>query len=272
MAVVTLNDFLQNPVGSGSASVARRDIIKMNLEMRYEKISSKAKITYNAYKYKNDTFLFHFKIPSEQFYDKLYYDVVLLFTPTSEDNRRIVTLNNYMMQMFSNSPNFMYTYAYVYNQNGNLIPFLNPKISKLALTKAPTVRNPQESYGFEKSIYYALLYMKRNNLNILNRLDHLSTLKNTNIIYKAVYSCKYIQDKYNDLQKKARDEAKAKRENKKTIAQSRTTKTSSKNLKGKTTNIINKSKASVGKRKTYKTSHFERKGAKKNLSTVKRKK
>ena len=69
MAVVTLNDFLQNPVGSGSASVARRDIIKMNLEMRYGKISSKAKITYNAYKYKNDTFLFHFKIPSEQFYD-----------------------------------------------------------------------------------------------------------------------------------------------------------------------------------------------------------
>lgn len=159
---VTLNQFLKNPSGYGSASLARRDIIRADLEKRYLSLYRSAKKQFNVTVYtdKSNNYFFHFNIPSEFYYNQgLYYDVVIEFLTNSRVQEDL-TLSRYQINMFSNSPNFQFTYAYVYNKDGNLIHFLNRKLSSKSLTVPPSVRNPNETHGFEKSVYFAGLYMR----------------------------------------------------------------------------------------------------------------
>lgn len=63
------------------------------------------------------------------------------------------------MQLYSNSPSFIFTYCYVYNQAGMIIEKLKDKLPIEALTKFPEVRNPVGSFGYEKSTYIAAKYL-----------------------------------------------------------------------------------------------------------------
>lgn len=189
---VTMRSFLQNPTGWGSASVARRDIIRKDLEKRYFVLYklAKDKFSLKVYLDKAGNYYYYFKIPSEYYYNqRLAYDVVLKFDKPANHHRNDYTLASYQMSMFSNSPNFMFTYAYVYNKDGNLIPFLNRKLPRTALTEKPKVRNPNLQHGFEKSVYFAVLYIREHprlmqkamlhpeKLVIQNFLSHISTSK-----------------------------------------------------------------------------------------------
>jgi len=161
---VNLKSFLQNPSGWGSASLARRDLIRRDLEDRFYVLYKSAKSQFKVKTYidKDGDYYFHMKIPSEFYWSMgLTYDVVLKFN-MSEKNKLDPTLANYQLNFYSNSPAFQFIYAYVYNQDGNLIPFLNRKLSRKALTQAPTVRNPSMSHGFEKSVYFAALFIRNN--------------------------------------------------------------------------------------------------------------
>lgn len=215
LAVVTMTRLLQNPTGPYSAYFARRDLTIRNLNERFSKIMQEVKeFKYEIFRDKDD-FYFYFKVPSET-YEKLFYDVVLQFSPVGAQSVSDLSLNNYSVKLFSNAPNFLFTYAYVYNQDGILIDFLKKKISEKALTEPPNIKNPIQSYGFEKSVYFALLYIKQHRFNIKSAI--LSKAKNLNAkdLFKAVDSTDEKLKQYN----RAKAKEKEKSSNKKIVAKS----------------------------------------------------
>lgn len=161
-AQIYLDNFINNPQGKGSSYGGRRKSIKEDLAARYTNILQKNngellyKIFYNE---KTKNYFFYFKIPSETF-EKFYYDVVLEFVPDNKEAETNSTIYEYSMNFFSNSPHMMMTYTYVLNKNKVIVEFLKPKYSKRALTQAPVLTNPVEQFGFEKSCYYAALYIR----------------------------------------------------------------------------------------------------------------
>lgn len=159
MVILTMQQFLKNPTGKSSAGFARRDVIIANLEKRFSKLYKRKRSVFNMESYyEKGSYILRFKIPSEK-YDGLVYDTVIEFIPIGKSSKDL-TLNNYALKIFSNSPGMMFTYAYVFNKNGMIIDFLLDKCSKKSLKEPPKIKNPQESFGFEKSIYFSLLYLK----------------------------------------------------------------------------------------------------------------
>lgn len=170
---MTVDDLLRNPTGKGSAQMAARKFIIQDLDNRYMKLMINHNKQMDVHCFKsNDDYLIKVKVPAEK-YTGLYYDVLIMLTPncsTKEDTDSVKTdktLNRYRLKLFSNSPNFMFTYTYVLNKNDMIVPIVKNKCSNIALTQAPTIKNPVESYGFEKSCYFACKYIKQ--LGLLNK-------------------------------------------------------------------------------------------------------
>jgi hypothetical protein len=153
-----MHELLSNPTGKGSAYGSARFRIKEDLDKRYKNLIYKYKgFQYRVYKVKSSYF-FHFKIPSET-YDNLEYDVIIEFYPEDEEAEKDKTINSYYVRVFSNSPAFMFTYTYVCYHNDLIPKSLIKFCSKIALKQAPNVRNPVQVYGYEKSVYFACLYI-----------------------------------------------------------------------------------------------------------------
>ena len=156
---LTLIDLLQNPTGKGSSQMANRKMIIEGMNAKYFKLLKEhSNFTFRIFKEKDD-YYFKFKMPSESVIG-LYYDVVIMFHPENDDIKKDTTLNRYKLRLFSNSPNFTYTYTYVLNKNKILVPHFMKHCSDIALKEPPKVKNPVESYGFEKSCYFACRYIK----------------------------------------------------------------------------------------------------------------
>jgi len=94
-------------------------------------------------------------VPSE-FYktNNITYDVLIEIE--YRENKRLSLRN---AKFYSNCPSFIYTYAYVFNQESLVIEDLKSKLPSECLTNPPTIRNPIESRGYEKSIYMACRYL-----------------------------------------------------------------------------------------------------------------
>jgi hypothetical protein len=111
--------------------------------------------------------------------------------------------------------NFNFTYAYVLNRDGWLIPELKKKISKQALTEPPDVRNPAGLMGFEKSVFFAMLLSVEYDLLDINELKkHIDGKVNWKAINNTVKSfeeklAEYerVKTKAAALKKKAKEKA-----------------------------------------------------------------
>lgn len=172
---MNIHQLLVNPTGPHSAYMTSRARIIDDLNSRYEKlIQTNKTFTFKIYKKKED-YYFVFKIPSEK-YSQLFYDVVIQFIG-DEETIKERTIRNYKLRLFSNSPAFTFTYAYVLNKNNVLVEILKSKFSKEALNNPPSVKNPVESYGFEKSCYFACRFIQQNDL--LGKFD----LDNNKYVY-----------------------------------------------------------------------------------------
>ena len=171
---MTINDLLINPLGKGSAVGAARSAIIADLDNRFLKVmlNNNNRMEVRCFKNKDD-YLIKVKVPAEK-YSGLYYDVLLKFTPYSPNKEDLDvikndrSLNRYRLRLFSNSPNFMFTYTYVLNKYDMIVPIIKHKCSNTALTTPPAIKNPVESYGFEKSCYFACKYLKQ--MGYLNKL------------------------------------------------------------------------------------------------------
>ena len=163
----TLKDYIDNPMGKGSTAIHNRQLIRDDLNKRYYSLIKKKKISEPIIYRDKDDYLFHFLLPSETERNNTY-DVLILFTMGDDDLKREVTLENYYVKFFSNSPNFTFTYAYAFNQYDLLIDFLNKKFTVDVIKANPIVRNPGEIISFEKSIYFIGFHI------LLNRSKYLS--------------------------------------------------------------------------------------------------
>lgn len=154
---MSVRQYVDNPSGKGTAYLAKRSVIKQGLNLTFIKLLQRYRQHFFAipYKYPNGDLLIHVKVPSEEYdKNKISYDV--LFKIDYDDKQRYALRR---MRLFSNSPSFLFTYAYVY-YHSDLIPdqFVG-KLPTQALTQAPVVRNPVESLGYEKSTYIASRYL-----------------------------------------------------------------------------------------------------------------
>lgn len=182
-----LGNFLQDnlPVTKGSIKIPIGGMIEQyRKEYNAFQLTNKSPFSHTVYSVSpNDRRVIHVKVPSETVRN-FYYDVLfeVEFGPT------VTKYEDCDVYIFSNSPSFVYTYAYVFyhldlnpsNSNaknrktGMLINTLTNKIPKDRLLMAgtektlpsevlkspPVVRNALGLPLWDKSLYYAIFYLK----------------------------------------------------------------------------------------------------------------
>lgn len=154
-----ISKYMNLPMQTSERTVIGREKIRRVLLEDFERIYPKIKLK-NAVKLNNDLIL-HIRIPSEVFLDNLYYDVVLRFLNSADKGIDDKT----HIQFYSNSPAFLFTFAYVYNANGLLYDRMINKAGSFALKNPPVRTNPKRILGLEKSIYFAVEFLKRSGLH-----------------------------------------------------------------------------------------------------------
>ena len=151
---MSLEQYILNPALKSNAilNAATRELIKANYQKKFDNIMLRenGKVTYYLYsESKENVYWAYIKVPSEICHN-FYYDVIFKFTPTNNTGF-FEDLFKFNVQFFSNDPNFVFTYAYVFHQNELFINELRSKMSK--------------EIGYEKAIYFAYLIMKERKLN-----------------------------------------------------------------------------------------------------------
>ena len=169
---MTFEDYINNPMGKGSAvmSTAHREVMRMQYKKKFDNIllREKGKIDFRLFRNtKSNTYWVYVKIPSE-LCKNFYYDTIVKFYADETVKGGGKDLFKYYSEFYSNDPAFVYTYAYVFSHNDLFIKELSSKMSKEALRKSPTEKNPSESVGYVKSLYFVYLLMQNRNLNKVN--------------------------------------------------------------------------------------------------------
>lgn len=191
-----LEEFVDNPMGKGSNAIPSRNLIKEDLTQRFNRLINEKEKKVHLDIYRNrDEYYFHFKIPSESVRQVNTYDVVLHFLLDENDKtmKDDKNLNRYMVRFFSNSPSFTYTYAYAFNLHGLLVEGLENKFRPIVLKNLPITRNPGEIISYEKTIFFACIYLLQNkkflNKMIINAMakpfklkEFVSSIRNTDQI------------------------------------------------------------------------------------------
>ena len=169
MEILTMGQFLNNPSTDSNLTGPARDKIKADLEARYRKLYKERKSGFSITMFRltrERSLVAWIKVPSESMTKTaLNYDILLEFqfppsTTGLPRSANFSTLDTLPIRVFSNSPSFTYNYAYVCNKNGLLIEWMKRRMSTKALELEPVKRNPNLQFGFEKSIYFAILHFK----------------------------------------------------------------------------------------------------------------
>lgn len=149
-------------MGKGSNALQSRELVRKDLDSRFDKILEDKQIGFIVFKERDD-YYFHLRIPSESKTKQNTYDVVLQFTTNGEGNiKNDKDLSRYYVKFFSNSPSFTYTYAYAFNLYGMLADHTKGMFDSKTLTHPPITRNPGEIINYEKSTYFAAHYLSIN--------------------------------------------------------------------------------------------------------------
>lgn len=185
---MTIEEYIRNPLSAGKPSAVMNNIIREGMKTSYNTrfdnilMRENGEIKYYLYKEdKKNTFYIYLKIPSEVV-NKFYYDVVFKFFTTASAPDAGRSLNRYDMQVFSNDPAFVYTYAYVFAKKDLVIKDLYPKLGKTPINKAPDIKNPDQSTGYIKSLYFAYIYMKKQGLFNITRFDGAQEYSKSSIL------------------------------------------------------------------------------------------
>ena len=154
----TFNTFFTNPHGK-CVSFGNRQMVLDGLYTKYAKLyevkSKEFKL--RILRIGKDLF-FQIAVPSETV-DNLTYDVVIHFV----DGVGKSNLANTEVKVFSNSPSFVFTYAYAFHAGKLLVKDLVSKMSSTAITTVPIVKNTELVTGFEKTLFYAYFYITLTN-------------------------------------------------------------------------------------------------------------
>lgn len=199
--MLTANSILVNPV-KGSSHMAPRSLIINSLT---EKASSMSIKIQSVRVNKLNNLIVHMKLASSS--SSVVYDVIFEFI-----NIKRIVGNKVMdgvfkdkteMKVFSNSPEFVFTYAYSYNKLNYLINEYKEFIDPIALTVPPKVRNPNSEIGISTSLFYCLKYLESirffGNYGYAQFLNSKETKPlHSNIVYKMIQN----ENKKNKLRSK----------------------------------------------------------------------
>ena len=154
---MTIHDYLNYPMGKGNAAFligqAKSDMISKFL---LDEDGMKVQI-YDTRK----TIVFHFELPSKSS-KGVMYDIVLEFPYNDKDFVTAKNIFNFPFKVYSNCPSFVYTYAYIFNQNDLLIDWLKSRYDKKTLKTPPTNRNRLGVIFYEHSVFNAVYYIYKN--------------------------------------------------------------------------------------------------------------
>ena len=170
VAFQTIQDFVENPFGNAKEEKRNK------LEEQYQKMKSKRDFRVEGFTTIDDNYLIHITIPSESNQSQVYDVVVLFFTDDTVIKKR-TTFSNYYVKFFSNSPSFIYHYAYLYEQNGFLIDALYDKLDPSFRGVKPKQTNQSMELYYDKSIYCACRLLLDNNLILLSKLGIITKHK-----------------------------------------------------------------------------------------------
>lgn len=184
MREMTIEDYLNNPAGVGAAVIPNKELIRGDLTKRFEDLYSKKQGSFNGNVYKDGSnYFIHVVIPSESNEKENTYDVVIKFVAKASTGALVSTnVKGYNIQIFSNSPSFTYTYAYVFDKEKLLVSELKNKFTDSTF-EPPTTRNPYNMISYEKTTFMAIMYILSNpsllEKSTLNKGHGLSRLKGT---------------------------------------------------------------------------------------------
>lgn len=161
---MTYDQYIQNPMGVANAVISNRNMYRSLYMTKLDKILVRemGKIDYTLYK-SGKKYYVYIKIPSEVI-EKFYYDVVIEFSEPKDKSLIDTTLKNYNVRFYSNDPSFVYTFAHAFIKNKMFIDELKPVMSKEAIQKVAVEKNPSNQVGYVKSLYFAYLYLRRENV------------------------------------------------------------------------------------------------------------
>lgn len=153
-----------NP-SSGSSHVAPRSLIINSLTAKTSEYMASGLIRFRSCAVDKQNVLVHILIGSESV-PNFFYDVVIEFRNYNQVvNGKVVngiSKDKTDIKVFSNSPEFVFTYGYSFNQRGYLISKYKHLIGNEALTKAPVMKNPNKEIGMSTSLFVALKYLDIN--------------------------------------------------------------------------------------------------------------
>ena len=240
---MNMTEYMQNPLGKG-ASVLMLSSTRKMLDEKKKKIVQQ--IIHKWFMLNDKYYIAHIKIPSKSA-DKLMYDVLIEIDISSIPKQSTV-INNSKCRVFSNCPSFVFTYAYVFDKNKDIIPWTKKKYNKKVFDLNPTQRNPIEMRNYERSIYFAIKYITSNgrnykagiNLNVTRIRSHLQILNNLQssddvlIVYRNIKDNEKTLSKNNDHRttiKKPSQQPKKKSSGKGKVSSTKSTKKTNKTTK-----------------------------------------
>ena len=161
---MSYDQYIQNPMGVSNAVISNRNMYRSLYMTKLDKllVREMGKIHYTLYKSKSKYYVY-IKIPSEVI-EQFYYDVVIEFSEPKDKSLIDSTLKNYNVKFYSNDPSFVYTFAHAFIKNDMFINELKGKMSREAVTKVAVEKNPSNQVGYVKSLYFAYLYLKKENV------------------------------------------------------------------------------------------------------------
>ena len=217
--------YMSNPMGKGSSALML-GAMRKELDQQYSDLHTKIELKWYAVDKK--FLIAHVKVPSHSVEDLLYDVLIEIDVETIPSN--ISVINPAKVRVFSNCPSFVFTYAKVFQDNGDFIPWANGKYSKEVLKEEPEKRNPIKMVNYERSLYLAFRYILSNGRNYKAKVEtNVHKVKSTKNILKEVKDLDDILKAYRSKKKKEDDKKKelskpvARQEEKKTQAKPKST-------------------------------------------------
>ncbi len=187
-----INSYLQNPYGKGSSfSGAAKAIADLNTQ--YTELA--ASFACKVYKYQSNAIV-HVVVPSAK-NPNITYDVVLEYK-LNDVRPEDITVGDMPCTVFSNCPSFIFTYASVFRKNNLLCNWLDSKYRNEVRKLDPTIKNKYNIIGLERSLYLAMLHLKKSGMY---RVSVLTGAINKVSSYSRIASTIRSQDQIMDAVK-----------------------------------------------------------------------
>lgn len=194
--VYTIQSFIANPFGTKglSAPVLRAKMEKIGIKYRAILNLHHGAFKYNVFKV-GDSVIINVKVPSESV-TGAYYDVAVEFLDVASSSKSLLTRN---IRLFSNSFTFVYKYAYLFNKQGMVIPYYKSKLPPECFTNEPEKRNPDGILEYEKSILFAMLFIRDSQLYLFENYSKHRIVSNKLAIKDTVHSFADMSANYRTL-------------------------------------------------------------------------